>query len=175
MGIYLNPGNPCFCVKTLAEIASSAVLTAEVSRNLQFFHLNRIRIIQHRSEQSGRCFSYAWQKCQCTDTLIIRQTNLSICPSDCVGFTQRCHRIASFNRLADEHISCVVLPNINVSVHQTFCFSSSAVSVSSLSSSEPPFSNHQHHILKPTAKTAAITNAIFVAIIISPFRSDSQI
>ena len=58
-------------------------------------------------------------RCQCTVSLILSQTSLPRLPSDCVAFTQRCHRIAPFRRLAAETLFSGVLTDINDTIHQS--------------------------------------------------------
>ncbi len=69
------------------------------------------KIIQEKQTQLD-----AWAN-QCTDTLIIRQTYSSIRSSAMLDFLVVATATPSKIRLADERISSVVLPNINVSVH----------------------------------------------------------
>lgn len=53
----------------------------------------------------------------CIVPLIFSQTSLPDFPSDCVVFGQRCHRIVSLKRLADEKSFYGVLPVINGTIH----------------------------------------------------------
>ncbi len=50
-------------------------------------------------------------------TAHIQQNSLPNLSSDCVGFDQRCHRIASLSRLAAERLSGRSLLNMNGTVH----------------------------------------------------------
>ena len=70
-----------------------------------------------QSPHNTICLLILRNACLCTGTLIIGQTYLPIRPSAALDFLAVATATPSKIRLADELISCVVLLNINVSVH----------------------------------------------------------